>query len=30
MQGVFTKYLTVENDIVVNKQRTGGIGSSGR
>lgn len=30
MQGVFIKYLTVKNDVVVNKQRTGGIGSSGR
>lgn len=30
MQGVFTKYLTANNDIVVNKQRTGGIGSSGK
>lgn len=30
MQGIFMKYLTVENDIVVNKERTGGIGSSGK
>ena len=30
MQGVFVKYLTTDNDIVVNKQRTGGIGSSGK
>ena len=29
MQGVFVKYLTVENDQVMNKQRLGGIGSSG-
>lgn len=30
MQGVFCKYLTTTNDIVVNKERTGGIGSSGK
>jgi len=30
MQGVFVKYLTTDNDIVINKQRTGGIGSSGK
>lgn len=30
MQGVFCKYLTTINDIVVNKERTGGIGSSGK
>ena len=28
-QGVFLKYLTCENDKVLNKTRTGGIGSSG-
>ena len=30
MQGVFIKYLTTDNDIVISKQRTGGIGSSGK
>lgn len=30
MQGVFCKYLTTTNDVVVNKERTGGIGSSGK
>lgn len=30
MQGVFVKYLTVENDIVTGSQRKGGIGSSGK
>lgn len=30
MQGVFVKYLTTDNDIVINKKRTGGIGSSGK
>lgn len=29
-QGVFHKYLTVENDYVVNKERTGGMGSTGK
>ena len=29
MQGIFVKYLTADNDIVINKERTGGIGSSG-
>ncbi|OWZ84294.1 dUTP diphosphatase [Natranaerobius trueperi] len=27
-QGIFHKYLTVENDHVINKERTGGIGST--
>ena len=30
MQGVFVKYLTTENDVVVNSSRKGGIGSSGK
>lgn len=30
MQGVFMKYLTADNDNVINKSRTGGIGSSGK
>ena len=29
MQGIFMKYLIADNDVVVNKKRTGGIGSSG-
>lgn len=29
-QGIFQKYLTAENDVVLNKERTGGIGSSGK
>ena len=29
-QGVFTKYLTVDNDIVLSDKRTGGFGSSGK
>lgn len=28
-QGIFTKYLTVDDDDVLNKSRSGGIGSSG-
>lgn len=28
-QGIFTKYLTVDDDVVLNKSRSGGIGSSG-
>ena len=28
-QGVFLKYLTCKDDTVLNKTRTGGIGSSG-
>lgn len=30
MQGIFIKYLVANNDIVLNKQRLGGIGSSGK
>ena len=30
VQGVFCKYLTVDNDAPLNAQRTGGIGSSGK
>ena len=30
MQGVFTKYLMVDNDKPINQHRNGGIGSSGR
>lgn len=30
VQGVFLKYLTVENDKPINKSRCGGIGSSGK
>ena len=30
MQGVFVKYLTTKDDKPVSKQRTGGIGSSGK
>ena len=30
VQGVFQKYLTVDNDAPLNAQRTGGIGSSGK
>ena len=30
MQGVFVKHLKVENDIVINATRKGGIGSSGK
>ena len=29
MQGVFVKYYTTEDDMPINKERTGGIGSSG-
>ncbi len=29
MQGIFFKYLTVENDTILNGQRKGGTGSSG-
>ena len=29
MQGVFMKYYPADNDIVLNKERVGGIGSSG-
>ena len=29
-QGVFSKYLVVDNDETLNKERTGGIGSSGK
>lgn len=29
-QGIFQKYLIVENDYVANKERTGGIGSTGK
>lgn len=28
-QGIFTKYLTVDNDVVLSDKRTGGFGSSG-
>lgn len=28
-QGIFAKYLTVDNDVAVNASRSGGIGSSG-
>lgn len=28
-QGIFAKYLTVDDDVVLNKSRSGGIGSSG-
>ena len=30
VQGVFCKYLTVDNDAPLNAKRTGGIGSSGK
>ena len=30
MQGVFVKYLTIDDDKPLNKTRTGGIGSSGK
>lgn len=30
IQGIFIKYLTANNDVVLNKQRAGGIGSSGK
>lgn len=30
MQGVFVKYLVTDNDIPVNEQRVGGIGSTGK
>lgn len=29
-QGIFKKYLTVDNDICLNNERTGGFGSSGK
>lgn len=29
LQGIFVKYLIANNDIVLNKQRVGGVGSSG-
>lgn len=29
-QGVFQKYLVADNDLVINKERLGGIGHSGR
>ena len=29
-QGMFTKYLTCDNERVLNKERKGGFGSSGR
>ena len=29
MQGVFVKYLTTDNDQPLNKERNGGIGSTG-
>lgn len=29
-QGIFTKFLTVENEEVINDERTGGIGSTGK
>ena len=29
-QGIFTKYLTVDNDVVLNDARNGGFGSSGK
>ena len=29
-QGIFMKYLTADNDEVLNKSRKGGFGSSGR
>lgn len=29
-QGVFSKYLTVDNEKIINKKRTGGIGSTGK
>ena len=28
-QGIFAKYLTIDDDVVLNKSRSGGIGSSG-
>ena len=30
VQGIFTKYLTVDNDTFLKDERTGGIGSSGK
>ena len=30
VQGIFIKYLTVDNDSYINDERTGGIGSSGK
>lgn len=30
MQGIFMKYLTVDNDVPLNATRTGGVGSSGK
>lgn len=30
MQGVFTKYLKIDNDQPLNEERVGGIGSSGK